>query len=691
MSSRLTTRLLFILGTIVGYSFFSLAKAVETPADSLLKLLKSTNDASKQCEIYVHLADIHNMDQKELAYWEKALKRAFLSKNENVAELALDYLIFNSRWYGDVGASDYYYNVAQKQLSQERSRLFCAYVQSFMVWQKLKAGDVNEVLHETLDKLRNRKENLTLEEQIEWEFLTALSIECAASANEAYQELPKAIPYLEQAIQKLSVYPLVQRYPFELMCSRKLADLYVSMNQVPKATAICEKIMKLHREEEKEHKRSYGFDRVFYDDDTFYYEEYARLLCLPNLAIEDRERYFKNFVQVQRKLNFKDQLYWEALSHYYSEKGEFRLSLLYNDSVIECVKEQEKLEAWVSPYTTRVYLFERLGDFRNAFHTLRRCDSIREQLHSDELRQSMSEMRARFGYNKLALEKLESEDDMRRLAFIAILIILLCIVAWGIHQRLMVRRLRLAQTNLLRSNEEVKKQSLKAGESEKMKTAFIDSMCHEIRTPLNAINGFTDLYFDENLDGTMREEFQKQIQENTHRLTGLLDTMLELSRLISSSEEILAEPTDAYAICMQQMDLLINRNVKPEVECVFEGEECSCTFYSSSAYFTRVVGHLLDNAMKFTESGRIILTCYPNYEKRQMEISVTDTGIGISLDKQEWVFERFTKVDAFMPGTGLGLYMCRLIINKLGGSIYIDATYTTGCRIKIDLPCQEEK
>ena len=369
-------------------------------------------------------------------------------------------------------------------------------------------------------------------------------------------------------------------------------------------------------------------------------------------------------------------------------KKSYKTALLYNDSVIMYTHKHGRSTDCLAPYQDRSHLYKQLGDYKQALFWSERCDSIREQIHSEEIRQSMNELRARFSLDKLTMEKLESQVNTKMIILICIIVISLCVVAWGIHQRLMVRRLKVVQGKLMASNREVMKQSLRAEESEKMKTAFIDSMCHEIRTPLNAINGFTDLCFSEGVDDAMRAEFQKEIQMNTYRLTGLLDTMLELSNLVSSSESLPSEEIDVYGICMQQVEVSRTRNTKNEVECIFQGTPCPCTFYSNASYLTKVVSHLLDNAIKFTEAGEVVLNCLPNVEKRYMEISVTDTGIGISPDKQEWVFERFTKVDAFVPGTGLGLYLCRLIINKLGGNIKIDSTYKSGCRIVIELPCQ---
>lgn len=689
MTGRLTTGNIFLLILLMtGISCPPSLYAVENHKDSLLNLVEKIKEPDKQCEIYVHLADLCNGNEESLPFWERALQLAFVTNNESVVELALDYLIFNNIWYGNKAEAERFSKIADEKLPEDRGALFRAYMRSFQIWKRLDTGDINETLHESLKKLRGHQGNLTPEEEIEWEFLTALSIDYGVMVSGAYQELNEAIPYLRRAVELLSAYPLEQRYPFELLCYRKLANIYTALDNSAEAVLIIEKIIELHKREQAGQKFCFGFDRIYYNDDSFYYEEYVRLLSLPELSAEQLENYFEEFMRLHKRLQYKDQSYWQVLTRYYTSRQKLKTALSCNDSVIKCVHQNSRSADCLFPYLNRSDLYKQLGDYKNALYWLAKSDSVREQLHSEEIRQSMNEMRTRFNMDKLVLEKLKSDDQTKMIALIAVLIISLCVIAWGLHQRLMVRRLQAVKDKLLKSNEEVMKQSLRAEESEKMKTAFIDSMCHEIRTPLNAINGFTDLYFSEGVDESTRGEFQMQIQENTYRLTGLLDTMLELSKLVSSDEALPAEPTDVYAICAQQVEALKERNIKKGVECTFRGVPSLCTFYSNSFYFSKVVSHLLDNAIKFTQKGEIILSCLPNVEKRVMEISVTDTGIGISPDKQEWVFERFTKVDAFVPGTGLGLYLCRLIINKLGGTIKIDSTYTSGCRIVIELPCQ---
>lgn len=103
-------------------------------------------------------------------------------------------------------------------------------------------------------------------------------------------------------------------------------------------------------------------------------------------------------------------------------------------------------------------------------------------------------------------------------------------------------------------------------------------------------------------------------------------------------------------------------------------------------YLARIIRNLLDNAGKFTREGRIVLELVPDKGDRKIRIRVTDTGCGIPADKQEYVFERFSKLDAFVQGNGLGLFLCRMIATRLGGTISIDPSYTSGARFEITLP-----
>ena len=102
----------------------------------------------------------------------------------------------------------------------------------------------------------------------------------------------------------------------------------------------------------------------------------------------------------------------------------------------------------------------------------------------------------------------------------------------------------------------------------------------------------------------------------------------------------------------------------------------------------QVLEHLLSNANKFTETGYISLELKADEKKKLVYIYVTDTGCGIPLEKQEEVFNRFLKLDTFVPGNGLGLYLCRLIVKRLTGEIKIDPEYNEGTRVIVTLPIE---
>ena len=99
-----------------------------------------------------------------------------------------------------------------------------------------------------------------------------------------------------------------------------------------------------------------------------------------------------------------------------------------------------------------------------------------------------------------------------------------------------------------------------------------------------------------------------------------------------------------------------------------------------------MISHLLTNANKFTDSGEIKISYKADTEKQKMEIRVMDSGCGISADKREWIFDRFTKSDDFSQGSGLGLYLCRLIANNMQAQIYLDVNQTQGSCFVVELP-----
>ena len=239
---------------------------------------------------------------------------------------------------------------------------------------------------------------------------------------------------------------------------------------------------------------------------------------------------------------------------------------------------------------------------------------------------------------------------------------------------------------LQKSNEQVLIANQKAQESEEMKTAFIRNMSHEIRTPLNAINGFSELITNDDISMDEKQAFSRIIYENCYHLTSMLNNLLEIAQLDSGNDSLPLVPTRIHELCLHEMQQVKKYQEKPEINYVVEGDKENDMILTNRAYFSLIISHLLANANKFTEKGSITLSYHLDSGANLVTLSVTDTGCGIPQDKQEWIFERFTKTNDFIPGSGLGLYLCRLIVNRLNGKIKTDPSYTKGSRFVITMP-----
>ena len=228
----------------------------------------------------------------------------------------------------------------------------------------------------------------------------------------------------------------------------------------------------------------------------------------------------------------------------------------------------------------------------------------------------------------------------------------------------------------------------RAEEANRLKSAFLANISHEIRTPLNAIIGFSGI-LTMTEDEEEKREYVNIIEKNNAILLQLINDVLDLSKIEAGAIDLHYSEFRLNKILVILKDV-IERRLQSGVELIFEpGMPDDYLVFSEQNRLQQLVLNFLTNACKFTSSGSIRY----GYEVREKNIYyyVTDTGSGIPEDKLQLVFERFIKLDNFKQGTGLGLPICQLIIQNMGGEIGVKSTLGKGSTFWFTLPLQPKR
>lgn len=240
------------------------------------------------------------------------------------------------------------------------------------------------------------------------------------------------------------------------------------------------------------------------------------------------------------------------------------------------------------------------------------------------------------------------------------------------------------------SGEELLVAKEKAEESNRLKTAFLSNMSHEIRTPLNAIVGFSSVLVSDDSSPAEKAQYCDIIQKNSDLLLHLINDILDISRMESGKIKFVWEECDVVELCQTALSTA-EYGRKTSALFLFETPVASLVIKTDAQRLKQVLINLLSNAAKFTPSGSIKLAIAIDKQHQQLELSVSDTGCGIPSDKSDRVFERFEKLNEYSQGTGLGLAISRLIVENLGGKIWVDKDYTEGARFVFTHPLTKKE
>lgn len=319
-----------------------------------------------------------------------------------------------------------------------------------------------------------------------------------------------------------------------------------------------------------------------------------------------------------------------------------------------------------------VQIYEKAGRWKEAFNAQKEASATRDSTINVVLSNNMMGI-----HDELSLYEARRQADRTKVIGLSVAIILLSLLIISLVYLVQSRRKHL---------QELTKAYQRATESEKMKASFIQNVSHEVRTPLNIISGFSQVIADPELTDSVeeRQHMSEMMQRSAHQITTLIDEIIGLS-LIESTEKMRRDDTPCINRILRQTiheyEPIAKKGVTIRLESSLDDD---FTLKTNESMLKRILTALMENAIKYTEKGSILLNASATDD--QLQVTVEDTGCGIPKKEAERIFDRFVKLDSFKEGIGLGLPLSRKLAEQLEGSLNLDTSYTKGARFVLTIP-----
>ena len=399
--------------------------------------------------------------------------------------------------------------------------------------------------------------------------------------------------------------------------------------------------------------------------------------------LEEIEAVYRVVPHAPRNYLYNTKTRYATLKNNLSEK------IAYQDSSARFYQQNNDIINLTGIYNNLSKSLYQANRYRDAYLTLRKYTNLNDSLHKGDFLRQISEISARYNMSKLELDAQKARMETRNMQYYYACVIIIILVAtlvigikFYLHKVKSNRLLHQQARALAQANE-------KAYQAQLMKTAFIQNMNHEVRTPLNAIVGFSECLAEIPLEPEEVKEISETIKKNSDSLLKIISDMITIANYDSEDPTLTNQPIDIDELCAGLIPEM-QEYAAAGVRLYYTPGQPGSVIESSKDTVRQILVNLLHNALKFTQSGEVELSYRIDDKRNTVYFYVRDTGPGIAGELKEKVFERFYKVNSFIPGAGLGLSLCRVLSERLGAQVYLDDSYQQGCLFVLSHPLKNK-
>lgn len=523
-------------------------------------------------------------------------------------------------------------------------------------------GDIGNAIDEA-------REMYEKAETIKYDFGMALS---SAAIGDAYfcSNMPEeAIASYKEAIRHPAASP--ENNYYKEMTILKLIQTLILKERTQEA----EKYRKMLSESKSIHSNQ-TLQFLTLATDVSYYIQKNELPNARNCLLQAEQIYLSD------KQPYYHTTYNYMQGRYNAAIGKHTLALQYYDNILTDIRQKMQSIIYLQIAYIKANLLIEMDHKKEAARLYEEISMITDSVIAPSYAHRINNLRASYEENRM---KVENKAEFNRIFLGGIVI---GIIVLGVMIYLVIHIVK-QNKKIAESKIRMEQSRLNAENAMQSKSLFLSNMSHEIRTPLSALSGFSSLLTEQALDEETRRQYGDIIQQNSDLLLKLINDVIDLSNLEIGNMKFNFNYCDAIAICNNVIDT-VNKVKQTQAELRFNTSLPSLKLYTDDSRLQQLLINLLINATKFTPQGNITLEV--QQESKDFALfSVTDTGCGIPLEKQSSIFNRFEKLNEGAQGTGLGLSICQLIIERIGGKIWIDPNYTTGCRFYFTHPINPTK